>query len=80
MNVYPVCAVDVFFGVSDPVYAGVAPYATIHVWIISPSQSRNVIKYSLVVSLYCAVYSTGHVTSSISGSHPMNVYPVCAVW
>ena len=80
MNVYPVCAVDVFFGTSVPVYAGVAPYATIHVWIISPSQSRNVIKYSLVVSLYCAVYSAHIVTGEdTSGVHPLNVYPVCAV-
>ena len=79
LNVYHVCAVDVFFGVSHA-YSGVSPYSTISLWITSPSQSMNFIKYFLVISSYCAVYSAHVSTGTISGFHLINVYPVCAVW
>ena len=50
LNVYVYCAVAVFVGVAH-VYSGVSPYATIHVWIVFPSPSMNVIRYSFVVEL-----------------------------
>jgi hypothetical protein len=50
LNVYVYCAVAVFVGVAQ-VYTGVCPYATCSVFKVFPSQSTQVIVYSLTFEL-----------------------------